>query len=590
MVHHALKRRHQAKRNHHAKRFAVADIETDPFKYGRFVKPFCCGFYDGKSLLVWWGEDCIVHLLAHCKKFRGLVYLHNGGKFDLHHFLEHADPEDFGHCFPIGSRIVRLSYGACEFRDSYALIPKPLASWEKDVVDYRKFLKHRREKHKIEILTYLKGDLRGLYSMLAEFFERYGRQLTLASTTIKILEKEFKIRVPKLTERDDAWFRKWYFAGRVQFWTLGRHTGRFAIYDINSAFPWAMTKDHWFSSGFWEGAGWPKKRKEQALYLVECPGMGALPFRNEDKSISFPLEPGKFYVTGWELLVWKKHFPALPLKVIWHWRPKRVQTFKRYVLKFYRLKKNAKNKADRYFAKLLLNALYGKFGSDPRTHREVSIRPWRKPPKGKDGKTDKTWQVAYDDRKRGITFYEKDAKVIASKFYNVAISASITGCVRAFLFDAIMKSRPVYCDTDSLITKKKPDNIGDGLGQWKKEMTCDVIWLGGKKLYVAHDAAKPWRKKKPKGKLDEWEEWVFVPGFGWGFADTKKTENSDFKTASKGVRLKVSELIHVCEGRKRTGRFKAPSYSIFRATSFTRRTIRRADKRNERVSHQETTA
>ncbi len=522
--------------------------------------PFCCGFYDGKSLLVWWGVDCVAKLLAHIKKFPGIVYFHNGGKFDLFQLLNDCDPRLFGVGQPIGGRIVKIDYGACEIRDSYALIPKPLASWEKDSIDYRKFQTHRREKWKTEILDYLKGDLRGLFGMVTEFIERYGLNLTLASTTIKILKNDFHLEPPKLTDRDDAWFRRWYFAGRVQFWGLGRHVGRYSIYDINSAFPAAMLKKHWFSNKWTEGPGWPKTRKEQSFYRVECDSDGAIPQRQEDKSVGFPVVVKTIlHVTGWELLMGMKLKAIRNVKVLWHWRPTKLASFGKYVRKFYRMKLHAKNKADAYFAKLLLNALYGKFGSDPRSHREIAIRPWRKPPIGKG------WEVAYDDRERGLTFYERPTKLFAHKFFNVCISASITGAVRAFLFGAIQKSSPLYCDTDSLITKRAPAGIGTKLGQWKKEMTCDVVWIGGKKLYVAHNRKFPWKKRKSKGD-------VFVQGLGW-------TARESFKTAAKGVRLSVEDLIAVCEGHQRTGKFDAPSYSVFRATSFTTRRIRRADKR-----------
>lgn len=534
---------------------------------GRLVKPFCAGFYDGKSLLVWWGEDCVAHLLKRIKKFPGIVYFHNGGKFDLFQLLDDCDPRLFGTGQPIGGRIVKIQYGACEIRDSYALIPKPLASWEKDVIDYRKFEKHRREKHRLEILEYLKGDLRGLFGMVTEFIERYGINLTLASTTIKILDREFGMKAPKLSDRDDAWFRRWYFAGRVQFWGLGRFVGRYAIYDINSAFPAAMLKKHWFSDKWTEGEGWPKTRREQSLYLVQGetnPGYGAFPAREPDKSVSFPTGKFKLHVTGWELLVAIKAGALKSYDIIWHWRPTRIASFGGYVRKFYRMKRFAKNKADAYFAKLLLNALYGKFGSDPRSHREVAIRPYRKPPPGKD------WEIAYDDRARGLTFYERPTKLFAHKFFNVCISASITGAVRAFLFAAIRSSRPLYCDTDSLITKRSPSPMGTRLGQWKKEMACDVIWIGGKKLYVAHNRKYAWCRRRPS--WGDRKKWVKVDGLGW-------TAREAFKTASKGVRLPVEDLIAVCEGHQRTGKFIAPTYSLFRATSFTSRRIRRADKR-----------
>ena len=544
------------------------------------VKPFCCGFYDGKSLLVWWGGDCIRDLLNHVRKRRIVLYFHNMGRFDLWQLLTQADPSAFGIAQPIGGRIVKIPYGQCEIRDSYALVPKPLASWEKDKIDIRKLLKHRREANRLEIIRYLKGDLRGLHSMLDNFFRRYGRHLTLASTAIKQLETRFGTKIPKFSERDDRWFRKFYFAGRVQFWSLGRHDGDFRIYDINSAFPWAMAKSHWFTAKGWtEGEGWPRTNREQSFYYIECDSVEALPMRGDDKSVNFPNTRIKAFVTGWELLAGLKLGRIRNIKVNWHWKPNKLRSFKRYVNYYYKRKAAAKakgDKAEEYFNKLMLNALYGVFAINPRNFREVAIRPYYKPPIGKDGKEAPGWEQSYSDREAGLTFYQRPARNVFDRFRNVCISASITGCVRAFLLDAIHHSNPIYCDTDSLITLKAPRNIGKKLGQWKLEGRFDVVWIGAKKVYAAHKADHPWRKKRGPGSP---KAWVRVKGKGWAFYDDREKDKSDFKIALKGARLKIADLIAVCEGRERKGRFDAPSYSPFRATTFTTRTIRRADKR-----------
>src|SRR5271157_3348063 len=72
---------------------ASADIETDPFKPGRKLEAFLAGWYDGKIVRRFWGEDCLARCFASFRRFPGKIYLHNGGKFDLHFFLRVIPPE-----------------------------------------------------------------------------------------------------------------------------------------------------------------------------------------------------------------------------------------------------------------------------------------------------------------------------------------------------------------------------------------------------------------------------------------------------------------------------------------------------------------
>ena len=70
----------------------------------------------------------------------------------------------------------------------------------------------------------------------------------------------------------------------------------------------------------------------------------------------------------------------------------------------------------------------------------------------------------------------------------MATAASITGWVRAYMWESICKvDRPLYCDTDSIACfdgSKLP--LGNELGQWDCEL--DNIYkmaIAGKKLYAA---------------------------------------------------------------------------------------------------------
>src|SRR5580692_1916878 len=172
----------------------------------------------------------------------------------------------------------------------------------------------------------------------------------------------------------------------------------------------------------------------------------------------------------------------------------------------------------------------------------------------------------------GRTIFQRPTNSFSDP-YCVAAGASITGWVRAELFKVICASKDVlYCDTDSLVWGRPAPQvkIGEELGEWKEEMKCDVVWIGGKKLYVAHNRAYPWHSSpKEAGKKP-----IRVPGLGWTSSDPKA-----WKTASKGVRLSIRDLIAVCEGETRTAKQEAPTYAFGVMKPFIVRTVKRADKR-----------
>jgi hypothetical protein len=585
--------------------FAVADLETDPFERGRYPAAFAGGFYDGKNMDVFWdphipptgtpwfGKRVCKEVVDRCNRYGGTVYLHNGGKFDLHHLLDFLPRRDLK-VLPIASRLVEIKTPRVTFRDSYAIVPKPLKSWGKKDISYALLERDKREANKREILEYLKEDLRQLYEMLSEFFNRFGKNITLASTAFSVLKKQFKVKLPKTNEFFDERFRPFYFGGRVQFFSLGEHIGDYQILDINSAYPWAITKKHWFDPGFETLRSVPKRFPELCFYEVKCNPGGALPRREKDGSICFPHEHGHYKCCGWELIEGLRTKCIRNLEVLKVYRPKNPRDLSDFAYYFYNEKNNAKQSGDKsteYFSKIILNAPTGKFALNPREFKDVSIRPYRSCPCGKNHVRGPAclegWEISWDDEQRGITFYQRKTHDIMRpepgpemRFYNVCTSASITSCVRAHLHESMRNcDKVLYCDTDSIIGSGTAGlHIGDGLGKWKLEMRCDVVWIAGKKLYAAHDRFKPFRKNRPALR-----HWFKVKGHGWAYQN--ESDRSDpanmFKIASKGVNLRVKDIIAVALGEERESIFDAPTYSVYSPPRFITRRINRADRQEK---------
>lgn len=567
---------------------ATIDLETDPFKKNRVPVPFASCMFDGERQNLFWGKACVIDLVNCCVKsgIKRIYYAHNGGKFDLHFILPalvHMFGEEGLKLLCIGNRLVQVQViGMCEFRDSFAIIPKALKSlggkkldieiWklendESNLTAEQKQMFHveqkakglggltiPREFYKEEICRYLRRDCSGLYEAIEDFFRLYGKNMTLASAASKFMEKEFKIKAPKSDESYDSKFRKFYFAGRVEFFGLGEFKGDYKICDINSAFPAAMVKKHWFSTSYIRADKPPTKGKELCFYHVKCESLGALPFRTENGGVSFPHGFNEFHATGWELfagielgLIKKVEFLAI-------YRPLEIQDFTQYINHFYELKKNAPTEAERNFAKLFLNSYYGRLALNSREFKETKITPYGDFPKPLKKKIDGVnklieWEHSYDDEESGLSFWQVPSNHGEKplRFYNVATAASITGWVRAFLLRSLTACKGVlYCDTDSIIALDTSAlKMGENLGEWKLEKTCDKVFIAGKKLYCA----------------------VGTDG--------------KFKTASKGVRLSPEQIIEVAKGNEQSFAFDAPNFSLYSKKRFTTRRVNRDDKRKK---------
>lgn len=554
---------------------AVLDLETDPFKKGRqVIEPFCAGFYDGKNLEIFWGDkkkgwlDCIPRLVEQLKKCkRGtIVYAHNGGNFDFHFLLEFLPVNDCKFMC-MGKRIVqiKLPWGV-ELRDSFAIIPKKLAAFNKDEISYTKFERPVREKHKEEIISYLKTDLRSNRDMVCGFIKRFPSKITLASSVFELMKKKFDYNPGRSNEQYDSKFRPFFFGGRVQFWELGDLGGGYKIIDINSAYPWGMTNDHWFGFSCTASTKMPRKYFEQSFFVVECFSEGAFPFREKNGGVSFPHAFKRYFVSGWELKAAMDLKLVRDLQIMICYRPDEIKSMRLFSQTLYDRKNAAKQAGDKeeeFFNKIAVNAGYGKLALNVSRFSEVKVTTYQDEPDRWEDESDKRenpekpeWENCWDDKDRGLSFWKRSSyREGIDKFINVATAASITGCVRAFLLRSIHKCKGVvYCDTDSLIAKDVSKmKMSDKLGDWKLEMEAKRLYIAGKKLYCATDGATD-----------------------------PKTGKLKWKKACKGVSLSPEKIIEVSEGKTVKMTFDAPTYSLFTRPKFVSREIRRADIRKKK--------
>lgn len=537
----------------------TVDAETDPFLKGRIPHPFIWGVYSGKEYWQFTDTDEMIDFLSE-KKI--IVYAHNGGKFDWHFLSEYI--EDFEPLTIIAGRLSKFMIGECEFRDSFNIIPAPLSAYKKDEVDYAIFEESERNKPenwKI-ICEYLETDCVYLHEMVTQFIESYGMGLTQAGTAMKVWAKMSGIKKPQTSESYYADMSKYYYGGRVECFKTGIIEQKFSVVDIRSAYPYAMTFKHPWGTNYATYSTLDKDMSDddiaRSFITLNAKASGAFPLRGKT-GLSFPNDGlwREFYITGWEFLA-ARDTGALDAGYNIVEIRKYLETidFCEYVDYFFALKTEADTKlkianeandyenisywsAQRLFAKLFLNSLYGKFASNPENYEEFMTLPASMI----DGATSDGWGFC-KLLTAETAVVNKPLDEEKRRYYDVAVAASITGFVRAYLWRniAATNSTTLYCDTDSIAALDIHNiNCSDGLGNWELEAECDYAAIGGKKLYAFR-------------KLD-----------------------GKFKIASKGVRLTPQEIIRIAQGETILYEPEAPTFSVKGGIKFTPRRVKMLD-------------
>lgn len=525
---------------------ATFDIETDPFKAGRKPEPFSFGFYTGAQTIEGftyntseadleffenWEKLTKEEKQANVNKYRSakrrqqktrvkndnnipetyvdfwdndpeivkaefinhlesldephLIFAHNGGKFDYMYF--HAWIR--GKVFVINGRLVEWEYITQKgvkhiLRDSYAILPVALGTGgDKLDMDYRKMEKANRNKHKEEILKYLKQDCVALYDLCLAFKHKYDKWfLTLASASYSRIKARYKIENTDFIY--DEMYRQFYFGGRCQAFNSGEITGDIEVYDVNSMYPYAMSEyNHPLSKNCYIGDDITEE-----TFFIKWSGKnyGAVPSRLKNGEINFDILEGEFFTSIHEYNVALKYNLIEVDEVIETHNWVTYGTFKEHIDDCKEAKETAEKGSKQYIlAKLDMNSGYGKFAQDPRKYKNYEfVDP-------DDEVTENNCSVVEGENFKLICTPDDEEK----RFNNVATAASITGASRAMMLEGLIEftkagAKVFYCDTDSIICDKpklKVNNLKfheSELGAWDKEKTGDTVYIGGKKIYA----------------------------------------------------------------------------------------------------------
>lgn len=483
------------------------------------------------------------------------VFVHNGGNFDFYFLVEHFD--EGMKPFIINGRLVRISIKGHEFRDSYAMIPVALGNalkaedGGKIEIDYAKMEREVREQHKAEILHYQKQDCVALGKLVIEWLAMFGNRMTMASVALPMLRSYHGFE--NMSEYIDNVMRPYYFGGRCQAFETGVIKGKFKGYDINSSYPDVMRRVMHPVS---DTPNYERRITSRTHFAkIRAYSKGCLPVRRDDGGLDFPVGEFDFYACIHEI---RAGLETKTLKIKHVYESiyfTHETTFDTFIDTFYARRLEAGENGDeirKLFYKLVMNSSYGKFAQDPRKYENWLFNPTeipkplicepcnyiernklkREEPCARcEAKTHDAFGWYLHTEKDGFCIYARPQRIRGGTgFFNVATAASITSAARASLLYGINAStRPLYCDTDSLICEALDAELDNKkLGAWKFEFEADKVAIAGKKMYACFDG------------------------------------DIEVKKASKGVKLSAQEIERIARGDTIEYANPVPKFSIFK--------------------------
>lgn len=287
-----------------------------------------------------------------------------------------------------------------------------------------------------------------------------------------------------------------------------------SIYDVNSMYPYIMRT---YQLPIGDGvtlAGGPIDENDSKCYII-CVKLTGIMLKEGRPAIlqaggigseyilEEPTLPKIFYLTheDWRLVQECYIIEEYHIFFTTYFKETSSEIFAEYIDYWMAIKSNPKtSKGMRQISKLMLNSLYGKFGSNP----------------------DKTTKIPVYDEKTGTISYETNKKVDEMTMYT-PIAIFITSYARAYLIDSIIANydRFVYCDTDSLhlighepASGIKVDKFA--LGAWDLEVLATDAYYIRSKTYTYQDSTKDYRTIKCAGMPDSVKSQVTLDNFKYG--------------------------------------------------------------------------
>lgn len=467
----------------------VADFETTTdnfYKLNGYVKVWLYAISDAKGNIINFGksiEEFIEYISNNLDN--NIIYFHNlkfDGSFILNYLINNnfqlVDKctqkstksfstliSDLGQWFSI--KVCFANNHTIEFNDSLKLLPFKVEKIANDFnLDYQKGkIDYSNYEINDTTLEYVYNDVRIVALALDQIKKQGMKKMTTASCAINEYYSLIKYYDSLFPSLDTEFLKKWrgaYRGGRCQVnnYYRSKIIKNVNRYDVNSMYPYVMYACQ-LPYGQPIISNKPNKDYKFELYDVDIEfklKYGHIPSLLKSGSIGINNETYYIETEGIEtilisnidLMLVKEHYDISYLKYNKVVSFKTTDClFKKYINKWYKIKNESKG-AKRIVAKLMLNSLYGKFGSN--------VEGYQHRPKLIDNI---------------LCFDTSDVEEL--QHYYLPMAIAITSYAHALIDLAIIKSgieNFIYCDTDSVHTLGKlPIEMVDQneLGKFKLE-------------------------------------------------------------------------------------------------------------------------
>ena len=506
------------------KPFAVYDLETTV----DLQNVYLVGWYDGKVYKYWESKplppshpkSCVTAFLKWIFERPSKLshYAHNGGNFDAVFLLSSIIanfPALKAEIIPSQSSILMLKAksGGNEwtFLDSARSLPDSLDNLASCFLNERKTEIHDYSKLHLDAqrYEYLRRDCVLLYGVLSRYFtllyDKLGGKagISSASTALATYRTNYQRHIlPDISEKAASLARAGYYGGRCEpFRREFKGPGILHCYDVNSLYPWAMRQHMPVEEIHVKGYHPELCGFVDATVSVRNVRVPILPCRAE-KRLLFPTGKWRGVFSTAELRMAEKHKQLSSLSfhraVYFNTAPIFVDFVDRLYIFRDKSKKDWDLSLDRV-AKISMNSLYGKFGSQE-ARETIHIRPTF------DDMVDRQMQQMPSPLTNIECFIERTE--VHTDYMLPQISAWVTALGRCRLVEGLLEEKidPYYCDTDSIYTEAVLQT-GSGLGEWKDEYAYDPIvyayFLAPKVYVLRHNSGKVTNKAKGFSKFGE---------------------------------------------------------------------------------------
>lgn len=395
-----------------------------------------------------------------------------------------------------------LNFSVAQIAEAFNL---PIRKLE---IDYKAY---REPGHQLtqEEADYVCNDVKIVAMALYNLFEQGLNKITQGSNALadykKIIGKwNWKDWFPVLDKETDAAIRLSYKGGFTYLAPRFKNkiVGEVSVFDVNSLYPSQMKyrmlpygQPIHFEGEYKEIPGYPLyTQRFQCIFELKKNHIPTVQIKNNPRFVEteYLTSSGEDYVnlcmTSVDFELFKEHYNIYDITYLDGYAFKaRTGMFDNYIDKWMKIKEESTingNGAMRTLAKLMLNALYGKFG----TRIDVQSK-----------------YPVFDDE--GMLHFRLGPEEEREPVY-IPVASFITAWARYTTITAAQQvyDRFIYADTDSLHLEglEIPENLdvdATRLGAWDYEMQADKAKYIRQKTYMEHPcgkSAEKYKKKQPE--------------------------------------------------------------------------------------------